>query len=215
MKLHLGCGENYLSGYVNIDFPKQYHSVQQKRVADIYADILALKYPRESVEEIRLHHVFEHFPRATACALLVCWREWLIHGGYLRVELPDFPRTALAVLNPLSTLRSRNVALRHVFGSQEARWATHYEGWSISNLKYLLAKLHYRVIRVSHHMYKGTFSFDLTARKLIKVISRSEYEKVIREYLSTYCLDNSETEQKILSVWMENYRLQVKKNWPR
>jgi len=81
IKLHLGCGETYLPGYINIDFPPSQHTVQKQPKADLYADIRQLSYPSESVEEIRLHHVFEHFDRPTALRLLIDWYEWLKEGG--------------------------------------------------------------------------------------------------------------------------------------
>ncbi|MBU1349519.1 MAG: hypothetical protein ABII99_02395 [Patescibacteria group bacterium] len=90
MKLHLGCGENYLEGYVNIDFPPEFHTIQNKSVADKYANIFELKYKKDSIEEIRLHHVFEHFERAVALALIAGWRSWLKKNGVLRIEVPDF-----------------------------------------------------------------------------------------------------------------------------
>jgi predicted SAM-dependent methyltransferase len=65
-KLHLGCGQRHLEGYINIDFPASEHSVQDKSVADIQADITQLSYPASSIDEVRLHHVFEHFPRPVA-----------------------------------------------------------------------------------------------------------------------------------------------------
>lgn len=68
LKLHLGCGEVYLDGYRNIDYPPSEHTVQTQTKVDEYADILReLVYPRASIEEVRLHHVFEHFthPGAT------------------------------------------------------------------------------------------------------------------------------------------------------
>ena len=61
MKLHLGCGQQYFEGYRNIDFPLTQHTVQTKSVADEHADLTSLRYPAGSIDEIRLHHVFEHF----------------------------------------------------------------------------------------------------------------------------------------------------------
>ena len=81
IRLHLGCGEKYLEGYVNIDYPPDEHSVQVSSPADVYADITELSYEPGSVAEVRLHHVFEHFDRVTALSLLIDWYAWLEEGG--------------------------------------------------------------------------------------------------------------------------------------
>lgn len=215
MKLHLGCGENYLVGYINIDFPSSHHTVQKKQVADEYRNILKLNYPKKSVSEIRLHHVFEHFPRARALALLVCWREWLKAGGILHIESPDFERTAMMVLNPFASRKNKNVALRHIFGSQEADWATHYEGWSGIKLAGVLKSIGFSKFKIIKKSYKGTFNFELLAQKTIKKIKRTEYKSIVSLYLESYCLDNSETEKTIHSVWLKDFDDQLKECWPK
>ena len=73
IKLHLGCGGVYLDGYRNIDLPVDEHGVQDAIRPDVYADITTLEFAPESVSEIRLHHVFEHFDRPTALRLLIDW----------------------------------------------------------------------------------------------------------------------------------------------
>lgn len=80
LKLHLGCGDNYLAGYLNIDLPPSRQTVVKTK-ADLYADIRVLDYPEGSVDEIRSHHVFEHFSRQEALKLLANWRRWLKVGG--------------------------------------------------------------------------------------------------------------------------------------
>ena len=90
MKLHLGCGQRYLDGYTNIDFPSTEHTVQTVSVADEFHNLFELLYKQKTIDEIRLHHVFEHFDRATACAFMVGWNSWLKIGGNLRIEVPDF-----------------------------------------------------------------------------------------------------------------------------
>ena len=89
-RLHLGCGERYLEGYVNIDYPLDQHSVQISSPADLHADITELSYEPATVAEVRLHHVFEHFDRVTALRLLIDWYAWLEEGGLLLIETPDF-----------------------------------------------------------------------------------------------------------------------------
>jgi len=89
-RIHLGCGEVYLPGYVNIDLPPQHQTVMRKIKADIYADISRFYCVTNSIEEIRLHHVFEHFDRPTALQLLISWYLMLKDLGHLVIETPDF-----------------------------------------------------------------------------------------------------------------------------
>src|SRR3990172_7747840 len=63
IRLHLGCGENYFNGYINIDYPSSEHTVQERAAADIFGDITTLVFPSQSIDEIRSHHTFEHFNR--------------------------------------------------------------------------------------------------------------------------------------------------------
>jgi predicted SAM-dependent methyltransferase len=93
MKLHLGCGQKYMEGYINIDYPSSEHTIQQTSVADEFHNLYELKYSAQSIEEIRLHHVFEHFERMSACAFMAAWNSWLKLGGILRIEVPDFETT--------------------------------------------------------------------------------------------------------------------------
>ncbi|MDH4185908.1 MAG: glycosyltransferase, partial [Nitrospira sp.] len=128
LKLHLGCGEMYLPGYVNIDFHPAQHSIQQISKADMYADITQLRYSDATVDEIRLHHVFEHFERPVALRLLIEWYAWLKEDGTLIIETPDFHRCVQEYLNSV-VFSDRMTILRHLFGSHEAKWAVHCDGW--------------------------------------------------------------------------------------
>ena len=71
-KLHLGCGTTYLNGYINIDYPESEHN-HIKPICDRYEDITKLSFDEGSIDEIRLHHVFEYFGRVQALALLIKW----------------------------------------------------------------------------------------------------------------------------------------------
>jgi hypothetical protein len=210
VKLHLGCGQKYLEGYVNIDFPLTEHSVQTSSVADVHADLRALRYPAASLDEIRLHHVFEHFPRQIACALLGSWHSWLRPGGLLRIEVPDLLRTGLIALNPLSSRNRRQVAVRHLFGSHEAEWAAHREAYTRGQLGDLLELHGFSAPRLRRNHWRGTHNIDLAAEKRT-TLTRSDCENAARTYLERFLLD--ESERPLLGLWLSQYAGQLERGW--
>jgi predicted SAM-dependent methyltransferase len=210
-KLHLGCGEKYLKGYINIDYPKSKHSIQKRSVADQLIDIKQLKYSPGTIDEIRLHHVFEHFPRATACALLAAWNIWLKDGGILRIEVPDLEKMAQNITHRFVSKRRKMVAERHIFGSQEAPWATHFAGYTPKRITDFLDKYGFKVIRIKNNNWKGTANIDVFAIKNSKAISPNNFKNITRKYLSQFLLDTSGSEKELLEVWMGEYQNQLEK----
>jgi FkbM family methyltransferase len=97
LRLHLGCGETLLPGYVNIDYSREQHNVMTVK-PDMAADITSVDFPERTVDEVRLHHVFEHFNRVVALGLLIRWQRWLKPGGRLVIETPDFEHEVRAFL---------------------------------------------------------------------------------------------------------------------
>ncbi len=144
LRLHLGVGEKYMEDYWNVDFPEGEHTVMKPRV-DEYADIRTMTRPLGSMEEIRSHHLFEHFSRAEALKLLVRWRSWLKPGGMLVIETPDFA-TSASFFSSAFSLRRRFQISRHIYGSQEAGWADHKDYWDKRKFAFVLAKLGFRDI---------------------------------------------------------------------
>ncbi len=208
MKLHLGCGENYLGGYRNIDFPSAEHTVQKKNVADEFHDIRTLRYRAGSIDEVRLHHVFEHFERFRACAFLAAWNSWLKPDGKVHIEVPDFETTYKRNLNALNRGRYEGLALRHIFGSQEAPWAVHFEGYSARRLKKLFTHFGFGKFEIERSDYKRTFNISIHAYK-IKEMSREASRNAAAEYLRDYLVDDSNTEARMLEVWLLQYEQQI------
>lgn len=225
LRLHLGCGDTYLDGYTNVDFPQKEHTVMKPRV-DVEGDFRNLQYEKNSVDEIRNHHVFEHFSRAEALKLLAQWREWLKPGGLLHIETPDFTTSAKKFL--LGGLKTQMRLGRHIFGSHEARWAYHLDYWDKRKFRFVLKKLGFEKIRVIQYHNSvakqiGRFSwfFNIVGNFLPESFYRSyggnklpnvvvfarkkdanvNYKEAIKEILSL-CLVGKEAEQMI-SVWMK------------
>ena len=201
LRLHLGCGGVYLDGYRNIDLPVSEHGIQDAIRPDVHADITTLEFAPESVSEIRLHHVFEHFDRPTALRLLIDWYEWLEPGGILVVETPDFARSARTLLWKRSQAGQMKI-LRHVFGSQEASWAVHLDGWYPAKFRWVLGELGYERLRTRRSSWRGTFNVTIRARKPQgRPRRRQELLEAGDRILRKSLVDDSPTEQRMFEVW--------------
>lgn len=213
MKIHLGCGQRYLEGYLNVDFPLSAHTAQTESVADLHTDITTLRYPAASVDEVRLHHVFEHFPRPVACGLLACWHSWLKPGAVLHIEVPDFARTARIMLSPFSSFKQRAVAERHLFGSHEASWAAHCEGYTSEMLKKMLSAFGFTVCKVEKNAWCGTCNIELIAKRQVEMLDREQFVSRADAYLRHFLLNSEELELRIHKAWMASFSGQLEKGW--
>lgn len=120
MKLNLGCGENPIPGYDNLD---------RKRGHEVFP----LAYPDNSADEIRASHILEHFSFSEARAALADWFRVLKPGGGI----------LLAVPNAVLCLQARNdgdqLWSRYLMGGQTDANDFHRSCWSCADLKAELA----------------------------------------------------------------------------
>jgi len=207
IRLHLGCGDVYLPGYVNIDLPPEEHTVQQKTKIDLYADITQLQFAKESVAEIRLHHAFEHFDRATALRLLVNWYGWLEDGGSLVIETPDFEQSARQILSEDLSIQQKMVILRHVFGSHEAEWAFHRDGWYRDKFELVLHALGFSDLQFEFSEWGLTANIIVSAKKRRPFRTWSELQDAVYTLLKQNLVDDSDTENRLLKVWTDKLDL--------
>jgi glycosyltransferase involved in cell wall biosynthesis/predicted SAM-dependent methyltransferase len=212
LKLHLGCGETYFPGYLNIDSPSSQHTVQRTSKADLYADLRQLEYPTASVQEIRSHHVFEHFDRVTALRLLMDWYGWLKSGGQVVIETPDFRRCAEEFVRSNSPAEQHKL-IRHLFGSQEASWAVHYDGWHQDKFQSTLTALGFQDLRFSYSEWQGTYNITVRASKYEPFMPRQEQERAAESILRTYLVNDSDTEQQMLKVWTAQLVVRRSDQW--
>jgi SAM-dependent methyltransferase len=98
MILDLGCGEEKIPGAVGVDN-------QALRGVDVQHDLLDIPYPfeTESVHEIYLNHVIEHFELADSRQVLNEAYRLLRPGGVAHVRVPHF-YTVAAVADPTHKL---------------------------------------------------------------------------------------------------------------
>lgn len=209
-RLHLGCGQRYFKGYINIDFPSTNHPVQEKGIADVEHDLLSLTYQKESIDEIRLHHVFEHFPRPVACALIASWHSWLKQGGILHIEVPDLRKTASSLIFKKQSHHYK--AIRHLFGSHEADWAVHCEGYAPHTLAFLLRSSGFTITKIRKNNWCGTFNFEVICIKSTP-LSKEQLEQAASGYLRNFLINTTGSEEKIHEVWLQSYRKQIEKTF--
>lgn len=195
MKLHLGCGGTYLDGYTNIDYPVTDKTIMNVK-ADIYQDIRTLEYSINSIDEIRNHHVFEHFNRVESLKVLLQWRNWLKPGGKLVVETPDFFWCSFLYI--ISPFKFRMHLSRHIFGTQEAFWANHLDGWDKAKLKKVLSLLGFENFKFSHPIYRNLLPNIKV--ECYKNNAEIDEQKVIKEILEWYILP-LENKDKFLKAW--------------
>ena len=84
MKLHVGCGTNKLSGWINID------GVDACKPDLVHDLSKILPYPDLSADELRADGVLEHFDKYMRYCIMSDWARVLKIGGLLHLELPDF-----------------------------------------------------------------------------------------------------------------------------
>jgi hypothetical protein len=205
LKLHLGCGETLLEGYINIDYPISEHAVMKVK-PDFNADITAMNFPVGSVDEIRLHHVFEHFSRVTALAQLIKWQQWLKVGGSIHIETPDLVGCAKILLDPAQNWATRMGIVRHLAGDQTAGWAYHIDQWFPERYQKTLARLGFgEVSTETWNWEKPPYLANVVAKaKKSRTYSLSELISIGDELLLESLVDPCETWNQ--EVWTRQLR---------
>jgi len=111
IKLHLGCGEKYLPGYIHIEQDDHPHIKYRTSVTNLYM------FEDASVDEIYNCGVFTYFDRIEAPVVLAEWNRVLKKGSKLRISIPDFEKIVEAYIRSDKDIESRGI-LGPIFG----RW---------------------------------------------------------------------------------------------
>ena len=87
MKLHLGCGQRHIPGFVHID-------VQAASHVDIIGSVAHLPLRDTCASLVYACHVLEHFDRREYREVLAEWFRVIEPGGILRLAVPNFAACA-------------------------------------------------------------------------------------------------------------------------
>jgi predicted SAM-dependent methyltransferase len=130
LRLHLGCGQKRMPGFINVD---RNHSP----ATDYVGDIAKLPCPPRSVERIETYHVIEHIPVTAIEGVVAAWLRMLEPGGVLVLECPDFEAD-------IRELQAGNTERMYsIFGRQRFPGDAHHWGYSAATLTDLLTRLGY------------------------------------------------------------------------
>lgn len=160
IKLHLGCGGQNLSNWINID-DFDYVETDTSRSGSCYdlkMDIRQLDVDDGSVDAILSVHVIEHFVRWDAINMLKHWHRKLRSGGMLITEMPDLDQCIKFYLlgdkapkmdTPLGAI---NVGRTQFFGNQwsELDYETHRYVWTLDEFSTVLKSIGFELIQANH-----------------------------------------------------------------
>jgi hypothetical protein len=183
LRLNLGCGHDYLEGWVNIDAPRDELCYEDLR-ADVYSRIEDLEYPECSAEEIQMIAVLEHFPRHIAIVQLRRVYKWLTAGGRLTVVVPDFS-ASVKMLQRSQSAPERMFWWRHIFGPQDTiAYGTHYDGFDEEKLRFMFATVGFDACAC---MKDGNWpNLRFTGVKRPPFMSEEEAQDNILRYIAMY-----------------------------
>lgn len=153
MKLHLGCGNKKIEGYVNID-------IREDVNPDLIDDISKLNEIEDnSVDVIYACHVLEHFGRHEYMDVLNRWYSVLKKGGTLRISVPNFEE----VSKYYEETKDLSKLLGFLYGGQNYKQNFHYCTWDFNSLQSSLKSLGFKEVykydwREQEHSHLDDFS---------------------------------------------------------
>lgn len=167
VKLHLGCGEVYLDGYINIDgvgelasenpelvaekitdvaryFKKPYklelfgHDKRGRNVVDILADVTDLsEFDDNSADEMLSVNLIDHFRFQDLPDVMKEWRRVLKPGGSLIIDVGDAVGNAQKIVDA-KTKEEMEWALRLMYCHSRDKYDSHHWGYSPKYLEQLM-----------------------------------------------------------------------------
>jgi SAM-dependent methyltransferase len=147
MKLHLGCGNTHIDGFVNVD-------IQASPTVDVVSDVKTLgQFTAGTASLIYACHVLEHFSHDEVPVVLKRWREILKPDGEIRISVPDIDKIVKVYLDNWKHFQTppNTPWIGLLYGGQGTPYDYHKTGFNLCWLKYLMEKEGYRDIEEYPH----------------------------------------------------------------
>lgn len=136
IKLHIGCGEKYIPGFLHIDVRKFPHIDYVTS-----ADKLDM-FKNNSVDLIYACCLLEHFKRNQTERVLEEWYRVLKPGGILRLSVPDFEKLVEVYLK----YKDLKLILGPLIGRQDYPQNTHYIIFDFATLSEVLKRVGFKKV---------------------------------------------------------------------
>tara|TARA_B100000780_G_C21126621_1_gene457382 strand:- start:8671 stop:9291 length:621 start_codon:yes stop_codon:yes gene_type:complete len=134
-RVHIGCGPINLEGWINIDARDAAHVHINTDVIDL------IDFADNSVGEIYLCHVLEHFNFEEVKLVLDVFYKKLQPGGILRLSVPDFNLLSESYFKNKVPLKSLKYAL---MGGQDYEYNFHKSIYDLETMSEVLAEAGFR-----------------------------------------------------------------------
>lgn len=137
IKLHLGCGDVYIPGFIHIDL-MEFEHIDHK----ISVDDLSI-FENNTVNLVYTCHVLEHFKRVEVEKVLKEWYRVLKKGGILRLSVPGFEE----IIAVYKKYQDMDLVLGPLVGGQTYLYNFHYTVFDFKSLSDLLKKVGFQEIK--------------------------------------------------------------------
>ena len=148
IKLHLGCGEKYIPGFIHIDIRQFDHIdyVTSVDKLDMFKD--------NTVDLIYNSHILDHVKRTETESVLNEWYRVLKVGGILRIAVSDFEAIAKIYLKK----KNLEELMGLLYGRQDYEANFHYRIFDFDSLSNLLKKVGFK--KIYRYDWKETIHKD-------------------------------------------------------
>jgi ubiquinone/menaquinone biosynthesis C-methylase UbiE len=136
MKLHLGCGNKRIEGFINID-------CRYLPAVDRVENIRFLRsFENDSAELIYASHVLEHFSRWEYKQCLQRWYDILQPGGVARIAIPDFEK----ICEHYNKFKDLRILSGILYGGQDYVENNHFWCWDFKQIEKDLTDVGFKAV---------------------------------------------------------------------